>query len=57
MLITAKRRTNMIENLIARTIDCECGKRHKSNVNNIYIKENVIENELVDFIKQNGSRI
>lgn len=44
----------MIENLIARTIDCECGKRHKSNVNNIYIKENVIENQLVDCIKQNG---
>lgn len=44
----------MIENLIAKTINCECGKKHKSNVNNIYIKEKVIENELVSFIKQNG---
>jgi len=44
----------MIENYIARTIDCECGKSHSSNVETIVINNGVIENELVDFLKKNG---
>lgn len=44
----------MIENYVARTIECECGKIHRSNVEKIVIKEKVIENELVEFIEQNG---
>ncbi len=44
----------MIENYVAKTLDCECGKTHRSNVEKIVIKEKVIENELTDFIKQNG---
>lgn len=44
----------MIENYIARTIDCACGKKHQSRVETIVIKKNVISNELVEFIKANG---
>ena len=44
----------MIEQYIGKNIDCSCGKTHKSNVEKIVIKNNVIENELVDFLKENG---
>ncbi len=44
----------MIENLIAKTIDCECGKPHRSNVDYIFIKEGVVEKELLDFIRANN---
>ena len=44
----------MIENYIAKTIDCDCKKQHKSNVETIIIKKNVIKNELPDFFIKNG---
>ncbi len=49
-----KGKNSMIENYVAKTIECDCGKIHCSNVEKIVIKEKVIENELVDYIKQNG---
>lgn len=44
----------MIENYVAKTIQCDCGKIHRSNVEKIVIKEGVVQNELLDFINQNG---
>lgn len=44
----------MIENYIAKTINCECGRIHKSNVEDIIIKSAVIENEFIDFLNQNN---
>ena len=44
----------MIENYISKTIDCECGKSHSSKVETIVIKDNVIENEFIDFLKANS---
>ena len=43
----------MIEHLITKTIKCKCGKAHKSNVEEIVINENVIQEHLVDFINKN----
>ena len=44
----------MIEQYIAKNIDCTCGKPHRSRVETIEIKENVIEKELIDFLKAKG---
>lgn len=44
----------MIEKYIAKTINCECGKEHKSKVESIVIKRGVVENELMEFLKQNN---
>jgi len=44
----------MIEQYIAREIDCKCGKKHRSRVDTVVIKQNVIQNELVLYLKQNG---
>ena len=44
----------MIEQYIAKSIDCSCGRTHRSRVETIEIKENVIEHELVDFLKSKG---
>ncbi len=42
----------MIENYINRSVNCDCGKVHTSTLEKIVIKEGVIGNELVDFIKK-----
>jgi len=44
----------MIENYIKKTIDCKCGKKHSSKVETIVIKNNVLENEFINFLKKNG---
>lgn len=44
----------MIENYISKTIDCECGQKHSSRVETIEIKANVIENEMIEFLKKGG---
>ena len=44
----------MIENYVAKTIDCTCGKTHKSNVEKVVIEHGVIEKGLIDFLKKNG---
>lgn len=41
----------MIEQYIAKSIACACGKPHRSRVETIEIKPNVIEGELIDFLK------
>lgn len=41
----------MIEQYIAKSIACACGKTHRSRVETIEIKPNVIEHELIDFLK------
>lgn len=43
----------MIEQYIRKSIECKCGRIHKSKVETIVIKENVIENELIEFLKIN----
>lgn len=43
----------MIEKYIGKTFDCECGKTHKSKVE-ITIKNGVIENGFIDFLKKNN---
>ena len=42
----------MIERYISKTVDCECGRTHSSRVEKIDIKPNVIENEMIEFLKQ-----
>ena len=42
----------MIEQYIGRTIDCDCGKAHSSNVEAIVIEKDVIEHQMVDFLKR-----
>lgn len=44
----------MIENYVNKTINCACGKTHRSQVEKVVISSTAIEVELVDFIKQNG---
>ncbi|MBQ8345578.1 MAG: sn-glycerol-1-phosphate dehydrogenase [Clostridia bacterium] len=44
----------MIEQYIARTIDCSCGQTHSSRVEIIEIKPNVIEKEMLAFLKDKG---
>ncbi len=44
----------MIEQYIAKSITCNCGKIHHSRVETIEIKNNVIEHEMVNFIKSKG---
>lgn len=44
----------MIEQYIARNIDCDCGKQHRSRVETIVIKKDVINNKLIDFLKENN---
>lgn len=44
----------MIEQYISRSIACSCGKTHRSRVETIEIKQNVIEHELIDFLKNKG---
>ena len=46
----------MIENYIAKTIPCACGREHRSKVETIIIKDGVIENELIDFLLKNDYR-
>lgn len=41
----------MIENYIAKEIDCACGRKHTSRVETIVIKRGVIDNEFVKYIK------
>lgn len=41
----------MIEQYIAKSIDCACGKPHRSRVETIEIKQNVIEREMIDFLQ------
>jgi len=44
----------MIEQYISRSIDCACGRKHRSRVETIEIKKNVIEHEMVDFLQSKG---
>ncbi len=44
----------MIEQYIAKTINCSCGRVHSSRVETIEIKENVIELSLAPFLKEKG---
>lgn len=44
----------MIEQYIAKDIKCTCGKNHKSRVETIVIKNGVIQNELISFMKETG---
>ena len=44
----------MIEQYIAKSIDCACGQTHRSCVETIEIKENVIEQAMVDYLKNKG---
>lgn len=43
----------MIEQYISKKIKCSCGREHKSRVEKIVIKHDVINNELIDFLKEN----
>lgn len=42
----------MIEQYITKSIDCACGQTHRSRVETIEIKENVIEQKLVAYLKK-----
>lgn len=44
----------MIEQYISKQIECSCGKVHKSRVEKIVIKKGVINNEFIEFLKQNN---
>ena len=44
----------MIEQYIGRTINCDCGKAHSSKVETIEIKKDVIEHQMVNFLKRKG---
>lgn len=44
----------MIEKYIGKTIQCACGKEHKSKVETIVIQKGVIDNELIAFLKDHG---
>ena len=44
----------MIEKYIAKSIDCACGRTHSSRVETIEIKQNVIEREMLGFLKAKG---
>lgn len=44
----------MIENYIGKTIQCACGKEHKSKAETIVIQNGVIEKDFIDFLKQHG---
>ena len=46
----------MIEQYISRSIDCACGKRHRSNVDIIEIKPNVIEREMIAFLQNRACK-
>lgn len=41
----------MIEQYIAKSIDCTCGQPHRSCVETVEIKDNVIEQALVEYLK------
>ncbi len=42
----------MIEQYIGRSIACSCGKTHSSKVETIDIQKNVIEHQMIDFLKE-----
>ena len=44
----------MIEQYIAKSIDCSCGKKHQSRVETIKIRKAVIEHEMIDFLQRKG---
>lgn len=44
----------MIEKYIAKSVKCTCGRVHQSRVETIVINNNVIENEFINYIKNNG---
>lgn len=44
----------MIEQYVSKSIACDCGRTHISRVEKIEIAKNVIENELIDFLKSKG---
>lgn len=44
----------MIERYIARDIPCSCGQTHRSRVETIEIRDNVIEHGLVEYLKSKG---
>ncbi|MBQ9485603.1 MAG: sn-glycerol-1-phosphate dehydrogenase [Clostridia bacterium] len=44
----------MIENYVSKTVKCSCGRTHASNVEKIVIKNGVIENGLIDFLRDNS---
>ena len=44
----------MIEQFISKTISCSCGRTHSSRVETIEIKSNVIEREMLAFLKEKG---
>ena len=46
----------MIENYISKSIDCECGRPHQSNVETVEIKKGVIDTELAQYIKRGNYR-
>lgn len=46
----------MIEQYIAKSIDCACGRSHRSRVETIEINQNVIEREMIGFLKAKGYR-
>lgn len=44
----------MIEQYIAKSIDCACGKVHKSRVEEIIIEHDVIHNGMINYLKKEG---
>lgn len=44
----------MIEQYVGRSVDCACGRPHRSNVKTIEIMENVIEKKLAQYIQSSG---
>lgn len=44
----------MIENYLSKSIDCDCGKTHKSNVEKVIINENAVTKYLKEFLLENG---
>ena len=46
-----------IEKYVGKTIDCPCGKKHSSEVETIVIRENVIQEDLVAYLKSKGFKM
>lgn len=45
---------DMIEKYIKKSVQCKCGKVHRSRVETIVIKDDAASKELMDFLMQNG---
>lgn len=44
----------MIEQYVSKSIDCACGKPHRSNVEKVVIEKGVIQKELIPFLREKG---